>query len=303
MGRRKLEMQKIESLKARQVCFSKRRKGLFKKASDLSAISGLDIAVVVFSPAGKPFVLGNPGQLLNSLPDDSDSRPMEMEMEIDITNLNLDQLQTYLNSLEQIRFDVVRMMQLISFLGPVNEANASIDLCPFSKDEKEVHHKELTCTERPTVDTAGSVPVFHDQPSEVPGFVWKQEAHLSALVPLHHILFGRSCRYLLSDVCYLSLMKEMAGEAIQAVGESAAKKESGIVKKQQKGMISHIWNRIFSKGSNDFEKRLQHISKEETSVLARMKKRSQSSCKNEEEISKLAEDGEASYNFLRDSRG
>ncbi|KAF8402315.1 hypothetical protein HHK36_013269 [Tetracentron sinense] len=127
MGRRKLEMQKIESLKARQVCFSKRRKGLFKKASDLSAIFGLDIAAVVFSPAGKPFVLGNPGQLLNSLPDDSDSRPMEMEMEmeIDITNLNLDQLQTYLNSLEQIRFDVV---QRLKEMTPPMEENPLFEL-------------------------------------------------------------------------------------------------------------------------------------------------------------------------------
>ncbi|KAF8402356.1 hypothetical protein HHK36_013310 [Tetracentron sinense] len=90
MGRRKLEMKKIESLKARQVCFSKRRKGLFKKAPDLSVIFGLDIAAVVFSPSGKPFVFGNPQQMLNSLPDDSDS--CTMEMEIDITNLDLDQL-------------------------------------------------------------------------------------------------------------------------------------------------------------------------------------------------------------------
>ncbi|KAF8402327.1 hypothetical protein HHK36_013281 [Tetracentron sinense] len=107
----------------RQVCFSKRRKGLFKKASDLSAISGLDIAAVVFSPAGKPFVLGNPGQLLNSLPDDSDSRPMEME--IDITNLNLDQLQTYLHSLEQIRFDVV---QRLKEMTPPMEENPLFEL-------------------------------------------------------------------------------------------------------------------------------------------------------------------------------
>ena len=54
-------------------------------------------------------------------------------------------------------------------------------------------------------------------------------------------------------------------------------KESGtIVKKKQRGLISRIWNRLFRLHGDDFEKRLQHISKEEASVLARMKKRSQS---------------------------
>ncbi|KAE9461558.1 hypothetical protein C3L33_06536, partial [Rhododendron williamsianum] len=48
------------------------------------------------------------------------------------------------------------------------------------------------------------------------------------------------------------------------------------VKKQQKGVISRIWNGLFRQHGDDFEKRLQHISKEEATVLARMKKRSRS---------------------------
>ncbi|PSS24578.1 protein of unknown function DUF2296 protein [Actinidia chinensis var. chinensis] len=54
-------------------------------------------------------------------------------------------------------------------------------------------------------------------------------------------------------------------------------KESGTtVKKQQRGLISRIWHGLFRLHGDDFEKRLQHISKEEASVLARMKRRSQS---------------------------
>lgn len=64
------------------------------------------------------------------------------------------------------------------------------------------------------------------------------------------------------------------------VGESSAaeKKDTtttGVTKKR-KGFISRVWNGIFRSHGNDFEKRLQYISKEEASVLARMKRRSQS---------------------------
>ena len=48
MGKRK-----IDKKSARQVCFSKRRQGLFKKAKELSILCGVDIAVLTFSPAGR----------------------------------------------------------------------------------------------------------------------------------------------------------------------------------------------------------------------------------------------------------
>ncbi|XP_042423186.1 agamous-like MADS-box protein AGL61 [Zingiber officinale] len=42
---------------ARQVCFSKRRAGVFKKASELSVLCGAEIAVLA---SGKPFSYGHP---------------------------------------------------------------------------------------------------------------------------------------------------------------------------------------------------------------------------------------------------
>ncbi|XP_062206326.1 agamous-like MADS-box protein AGL61 [Phragmites australis] len=60
MGRQKIEIRRIESEEARQVCFSKRRAGLFKKASELSILCGAQVAAVVFSPAGKAFSFGHP---------------------------------------------------------------------------------------------------------------------------------------------------------------------------------------------------------------------------------------------------
>ncbi|OMO61948.1 hypothetical protein CCACVL1_23130 [Corchorus capsularis] len=47
------------------------------------------------------------------------------------------------------------------------------------------------------------------------------------------------------------------------------------VTKKRKGVLSRIWNAIFRIHGDDFEKRLEHISKEEAAVLARMKRRSQ----------------------------
>lgn len=44
----------------RLVTFSKRRSGLFKKASELSTLCGVDIAMIVFSPAKKVFSFGHP---------------------------------------------------------------------------------------------------------------------------------------------------------------------------------------------------------------------------------------------------
>ncbi|CAA0823106.1 Agamous-like MADS-box protein AGL62 [Striga hermonthica] len=59
-GRRKLEMKKIGKKPNLLVTFSKRRKGLFRKAGELSVLSGSEIAILVHSPAGKIFAFGTP---------------------------------------------------------------------------------------------------------------------------------------------------------------------------------------------------------------------------------------------------
>ncbi|KAK9066547.1 hypothetical protein SSX86_013870 [Deinandra increscens subsp. villosa] len=55
MVRQKTQIRKIEKLAARQVTFSKRRRGLFKKAQELSTLCDVDIALIVFSATGKLF--------------------------------------------------------------------------------------------------------------------------------------------------------------------------------------------------------------------------------------------------------
>ncbi|KAK2660190.1 hypothetical protein Ddye_006723, partial [Dipteronia dyeriana] len=53
MGRVKVEIKRIESKTNRKVSFSKRRSGLVKKAYELSVLCDVDVALIIFSPAGK----------------------------------------------------------------------------------------------------------------------------------------------------------------------------------------------------------------------------------------------------------
>ncbi|OWM77522.1 agamous-like MADS-box protein AGL61 [Punica granatum] len=53
-------MKRIEDDDDRMVTFSKRRSGIYKKASELVAMCGVEVGVVVFSPTGKPYSFGHP---------------------------------------------------------------------------------------------------------------------------------------------------------------------------------------------------------------------------------------------------
>lgn len=55
MVRQKIQINKIDNLTARQVTFSKRRRGLFKKAQELSVLCDAEIALIVFSATEKLF--------------------------------------------------------------------------------------------------------------------------------------------------------------------------------------------------------------------------------------------------------
>ncbi|KAI3901928.1 hypothetical protein MKW92_011275 [Papaver armeniacum] len=65
MGRQKIEIKRIEKEDARQVTFSKRRGGLIKKAHELCTLCGAEIAIIVFSPAGKPFSFIHPESVID----------------------------------------------------------------------------------------------------------------------------------------------------------------------------------------------------------------------------------------------
>ncbi|CAD5176124.1 unnamed protein product [Musa acuminata subsp. malaccensis] len=63
-GKQRIEMKKIENEEARYISFSKRRNGIFGKASELSTLCGTDLAVLISSPTGKLHSFGSPSVAL-----------------------------------------------------------------------------------------------------------------------------------------------------------------------------------------------------------------------------------------------
>ncbi|PKA59503.1 MADS-box protein SVP [Apostasia shenzhenica] len=55
MAREKIKIRKIDNATARQVTFSKRRRGLFKKAQELSILCDAEVGLIIFSSTGKLF--------------------------------------------------------------------------------------------------------------------------------------------------------------------------------------------------------------------------------------------------------
>ncbi|PSS02951.1 Agamous-like MADS-box protein [Actinidia chinensis var. chinensis] len=60
-GRQRIDTSKRrESEEDRLITFSKRRVGLYKKASELCTLCGTELAILIFSPSGKPFSFAHP---------------------------------------------------------------------------------------------------------------------------------------------------------------------------------------------------------------------------------------------------
>ncbi|WVZ92008.1 hypothetical protein U9M48_038107 [Paspalum notatum var. saurae] len=59
--RGRVELRRIEDRTSRQVRFSKRRSGMFKKAHELSVLCDAQVALVVFSPAGRLYAFASAG--------------------------------------------------------------------------------------------------------------------------------------------------------------------------------------------------------------------------------------------------
>eukprot|EP00256_Glycine_max_P070486 XP_025985081.1 MADS-box protein SVP isoform X2 [Glycine max] len=67
MTRKRIQIKKIDNISSRQVTFSKRRKGLFKKAQELSTLCDADIALIVFSATSKLFEYASSRYILFAL--------------------------------------------------------------------------------------------------------------------------------------------------------------------------------------------------------------------------------------------
>ncbi|XP_021717252.1 agamous-like MADS-box protein AGL62 [Chenopodium quinoa] len=137
-GKRKIAIAKIENKARKQVAFSKRRKGVFKKASELCTLCNAEIAVLTFSEAGKVFTFGHPSadEVINRYINSSTSSPLSLSLDSSsVTNehvgkeklshaatcsdekdlswwqkpvegLGLEELEKFMNSLIELRINV-----------------------------------------------------------------------------------------------------------------------------------------------------------------------------------------------------
>ncbi|KAK1436498.1 hypothetical protein QVD17_02278 [Tagetes erecta] len=67
MGRGRVEVKRIENKINRQVTFSKRRNGLFKKAYELSVLCDAEVALIIFSNAGKLYDFSSTSSMVKTL--------------------------------------------------------------------------------------------------------------------------------------------------------------------------------------------------------------------------------------------
>ncbi|KAH1038993.1 hypothetical protein J1N35_040736 [Gossypium stocksii] len=68
MGRKKLKIQRLEDLKARQAKYSKRKTGILKKAKELNILCEVDVALLFSSPSGRPTLfVGQKSNALSSI--------------------------------------------------------------------------------------------------------------------------------------------------------------------------------------------------------------------------------------------
>ncbi|PKU68106.1 agamous-like MADS-box protein AGL62 [Dendrobium catenatum] len=150
-GRRKIEIKRIEEEQKRQVCFSKRRQGLFKKASELSTLCGVEVAVVIFSPAGKPYFFGQPSidhvlnHFLNAGPNPSNQdEPMNHDQsagdqsfwwDIDPHSMGVVELREYQEILAEQQSVVIQAAQQCYLQAPPEAAMEQIEALPHTYPE------------------------------------------------------------------------------------------------------------------------------------------------------------------------
>ncbi|CAL9234227.1 unnamed protein product, partial [Arabidopsis halleri] len=67
MGRKKIKLNRIESLKERSSKYSKRKQGLFKKAEEVALLCDCEIILIVVSPTDKPTLFHTRSKSFNKI--------------------------------------------------------------------------------------------------------------------------------------------------------------------------------------------------------------------------------------------
>ncbi|XP_022776351.1 agamous-like MADS-box protein AGL70 [Durio zibethinus] len=116
MGRRKVEMKRIEDKSSRQVTFSKRRSGLIKKAHELSVLCDVEIALVIFSSRGRLYEFSSADSLAKILERYQSHHEKESEASKDVNEALLSHtelLHIVQSQLEEPTVEQLSLMDLV----------------------------------------------------------------------------------------------------------------------------------------------------------------------------------------------
>ncbi|XP_022926520.1 MADS-box protein FBP24-like isoform X2 [Cucurbita moschata] len=150
MGRGKIAIRRIENRTTRQVTFSKRRAGLFKKTHELSVLCDAQIALIVFSSNGKLFEYCSQATCMdqiirryqiaigNPIPDQNMNDPEELERLLRIMRKDTDELQL---SLQRYTAEDLSTFQLRDLDEIENRLQTSLNRVRARKSE--VLHQQV----------------------------------------------------------------------------------------------------------------------------------------------------------------
>ncbi|XP_074352528.1 agamous-like MADS-box protein AGL62 [Apium graveolens] len=162
-GRKKIEIKRIENTANRLVAFSKRRPRLFNKASELCVLTGAEMAILVQSEGGRVFALGHPtvDSVIHTYLGKYTKICKELEVEKNkssnvgesegfwwensLENLEADELEIFINSLEQLKFNVTKKADELRTLSASPSSDNITDglLDEFLLDNIDVANEDL----------------------------------------------------------------------------------------------------------------------------------------------------------------
>ncbi|CAI9265435.1 unnamed protein product [Lactuca saligna] len=154
MGRRKLEIKRIQDKSSRLVTFSKRRTGLFKKARHLSVICDVDVAAFVISDSGKLYEFCSGGYNSNSV-------------ELILSRYQAEERTTQEGACEDMAFNKSTRFrtckELLKLVRRVDEEPNEVSVGDMTKLEEELHAAILHTRSKKTQLMMERMSNFHEQ--------------------------------------------------------------------------------------------------------------------------------------------